>query len=209
MPGKLKLPLPRKTGDQSLEELLLKRRTRRKYQTSPLSIQEISQILWAAYGVKEPESKRPVTGKGDRTCPSAGALFPLRIYLVAGDITDLPAGFYHYIPVEHALDRVHDRDLREDIYKLSYPREMILTAPASLVYTAIEDKVRVRYGERGRQRYIPMDIGHSAQNVYLQAEGLGLGTCAIGAFDDDGLIQVLGRPSVEVPMYLMPIGYPA
>jgi SagB-type dehydrogenase family enzyme len=128
---------------------------------------------------------------------------------VAGDINELPAGFYQYVPVEHALMRIHDRDLREDIYNLSYPREMILTAPASLVYTAIEDKVRDRYGERGTERYIPMDIGHSAQNVYLQAEALGLGTCAVGAFDDDGLIRVLGRPAVEVPLYVMPIGYPA
>jgi SagB-type dehydrogenase family enzyme len=79
---------------------------------------------------------------------------------------------------------------------------------ASLVNIAIEHRVQERYGERGRQRYIPMDIGHSAQNVYLQAEALGLGTCAIGAFDDEGMAQVLGLPSEEIPMHVMPVGYP-
>jgi len=206
--GYVKLPHPRTRGDLSLEEILLKRRTRRDFQKSSLSTSEISQILWAAYGLQEPERGKPQTGKAKRTCPSAGALFPLEIYLIVGDIIDIPSGFYHFIPDEHALKRVHGKDLREDLYKTAYPREMIRVAPASLVYIAIESKVLERYGERGRQRYIPMDIGHSAQNVYLQAEALGLGTCAIGAFDDEGLTQVLDLPAEEIPMYIMPIGYP-
>jgi SagB-type dehydrogenase family enzyme len=206
--GYVKLPHPRTIGDQSLEEILLNRRSRRHYQTSSLSLTEISQILWAAYGLKEPESSRKYAGKGDRTCPSAGAIFPLEIYLVAGNITGIPSGFYHFIPAEHALEQIHDQDLRKDIYHTAYPREMIRVAPACLIYAAIEGRVMERYGERGRQRYIPMDIGHSAQNVYLQAEALGLGTCAIGAFDDEGLIQVLVLPAEEIPLYMMPLGYP-
>jgi SagB-type dehydrogenase family enzyme len=208
VPGSLKLPPPRTKGDQSLEETLLKRRSRRQYRTSSLSVAEISQILWAAYGLKESSGRGRVAGTGNRTCPSAGALFPLKIYLVAGDIRNVPSGFYQFIPDVHALKMIHDRDIREDIYNLSYPREMIRGAPASLVYTATESRVRERYGERGRQRYIPMDIGHSAQNVYLQAEALGLGTCAIGAFDDEGLVEVLGLPAEEMPMYIMPVGNP-
>ena len=188
---------------------MLKRRSRRQYRIASLSAAEISQILWAAYGLQETAGPAWVTGKGNRTCPSAGALFPLSIYLVAGDILNVPSGFYHFMPDGHALKLIHDRDIREDIYHHSYPREMIRNAPASLVYTAIESRVIKRYGERGRQRYIPMDIGHSAQNVYLQAEAMGLGTCAIGAFDDDGLVAVLGLPAEEIPMYIMPIGYPA
>jgi SagB-type dehydrogenase family enzyme len=207
--GPLKLPPPRTKGDQSLEETLLKRRSRRQYRRSPLSAAEISQILWAAYGLQETAGPGWVTGKGNRTCPSAGALFPLGIYLVAGDILNVPSGLYHFIPDGHVLKMIHERDIREDIYNLSYPREMILNAPASLIYTAIERRVRERYGERGRLRYIPMDIGHSAQNVYLQAEAMGLGTCAVGAFDDDGLVSVLGLPAGEIPMYIMPVGIPA
>jgi len=206
--GYVKLPHPRTSGVQSLEELLLNRRTRRDFQKSSLSTTEISQILWAAYGLRDPEHGKPQTGKAKKTCPSAGALFPLEIYLIAGDISDIPSGFYHFIPDEHALELIHDKDLREDLYNIAYPREMIRTAPASLIYIAIEGRVLERYGERGRQRYIPMDIGHSAQNVYLQAEALGLGTCAIGAFDDEGIIQVLDLPAEEIPMYVMPVGYP-
>jgi SagB-type dehydrogenase family enzyme len=206
--GTIKLPHPRTRGDQSLEEILLNRRSRRQFQISSLSPTEISQILWAAYGLKEPGRGKRYSGIANRTCPSAGALFPLEIYLVAGDIIDITSGFYHFIPDEHALKLIHDKDLREDLYNIAYPREMIRVAPASLVYAAVEGKVKERYGERGRQRYIPMDIGHSAQNVYLQAEALGLGTCAIGAFDDDGIIQVLGLPVEEIPMYVMPVGYP-
>ncbi len=208
MSGYVKLPHPRTSGDQSLEEIFLNRRSRRDFQTSSLSPSEISQILWAAYGLKEPERGKRYTGKANRTCPSAGAIFPLEIYLVAADIIDIPSGFYHFIPDEHALKLIHDKDLREDLYKIAYPREMIRVAPASLIYIAIESRVMDRFGERGRQRYIPMDIGHSAQNVYLQAEALGLGTCAIGAFDDEGIKQVLDLPAEEIPMYIMPVGYP-
>jgi len=208
MQGYLKLPHPRTSGDQSLEEIFLNRRTRRDFQTSPLSLTEVSQILWAAYGFKTPEHAKRNTGKTKRTCPSAGAIFPLEIYLMAGDIMDIPPGFYHYIPDQHALELIHDRDLRKDLYEIAYPREMIRIAPVSLIYAAVESKVKERYGERGRQRYIPMDIGHSAQNVYLQAEAMGLGTCAIGAFDDEGIIQVLDLPAEEIPMYVMPVGHP-
>jgi SagB-type dehydrogenase family enzyme len=207
--GSIKLPHPRTSGDQSFEEILSNRRSRRQFQTSSLSLSEISQILWAAYGLKELENSKRNDGKPNRTCPSAGALFPLKIYLMAGSIMDIPSGFYHFIPDEHALRLIHNKDLREDFYNTAYPREMIRVAPASLVYIAIESKVQERYGERGRQRYIPMDIGHSAQNVYLQAEALGLGTCAIGAFDDEGIVRVLGLPAEEIPMYVMPVGYPA
>ncbi len=206
--GYIKLPHPRTSGNMSLEETLVFRRSRRSFQTTPLSTSEISQVLWASYGWKEPEHGKRYTGKANRTCPSAGAIFPLEIYLMAGDIIDIPSGFYHFIPDEHALKLVHDKDLREDLYNIAYPREMIRVAPASLVYIAIESRVQERFGERGRQRYISMDIGHSAQNVYLQAESLGLGTCAIGAFDDEGLTQVLDLPAEEIPMYVMPVGYP-
>ena len=170
---------------------------------------DISQILWAAYGLRNPKHNKLISGRIERTCPSAGALYPLEVYLAAGEITDIPSGFYHFIPDQHALRQIHSGDVREDLFQSAYPREMVRVAPASLVYAVFESKVRERYGERGVQRYIPMDIGHSAQNVYLQAEALGLGTCAVGAFDDVGITKVLGLPASAVPMYLMPIGYPA
>ncbi|MCK4852757.1 MAG: SagB/ThcOx family dehydrogenase [Bacteroidales bacterium] len=206
--GFVKLPPPRTRGDLSLEETLINRRSRRYFQTSPLTPSEISQILWAAYGLKEPARGKRFSGKANRNCPSAGALFPLEIYLTVGDIVDIPSGFYQFIPDEHALKLIHDKDLREDLCKAAQQREMVRDAPASLIYIAIESRVIARYGERGVQRYIPMDIGHSAQNVYLQVEALGLGTCAIGAFNDETVKQVLDLPEEQIPMYIMPVGYP-
>jgi SagB-type dehydrogenase family enzyme len=84
---------------------------------------------------------------------------------------------------------------------------MILNAPASLVYASIFTRVANRYGDRGINRYIPMDIGHSGQNVYLQVEALGLGTCAIGAFNDERVHDVLELPAEEHPLYIMPVGH--
>ena len=208
MPGFVKLPPPRTSGDLSLEITLINRRSRRYFQTSTLSPFEISQILWAAYGLKEPYRGRQFTGRANRTCPSAGALFPLEIYLAAGDVVDIPAGFYRFMSDEHSLKLIHDKDLREDLCTAALQQEMIRDAPASLIYIAIESRVISRYGERGIVRYIPMDIGHSAQNVYLQVEALGLGTCAVGAFNDEAIKQVLDLPEEEIPMYIMPVGYP-
>jgi SagB-type dehydrogenase family enzyme len=202
------LPAPRFDSDVSIEQTILKRRSRRYYKDQALTSNQISQILWAAYGITQPRDEPyfHLTG-GLKTAPSAGALYPLEIYLLAGNISDVPAGLYKYLPKGHQLKKIHGQDVRSGLAQAAGDQMMIKEAPADLVYTAIFERTTVRYKERGRNRYVPMDIGHSAENVYLQVEALGLGTCAIGAFQDGIVSQVLNLPAAEEPMYIMPIGY--
>ncbi len=207
MTDSIKLPAPRTSGELSLEEAVVGRRSRRHFRDSPLTDIQVSQILWAAYGYKI-RGEGPYSRRGTRTCPSAGALYPLEIYLAAGNVEGIKAGFYHYNPEEHMLDTVWTEDLREMLCEACLQQDMIRQAPAILVYTAVYSRVSPRYGERGIYRYVPMDIGHSAQNVYLQAEAMGLGTCAVGAFNDAAVKKVIRRPPEEEPLYLLPVGYP-
>ena len=196
------LPEPHFSSEVSIEQTLQKRCSRRHFTSTSLTQKEISQILWAAYGLRWKN-----TFAGSKTTPSAGALYPLEIYILIGKVDELPQGLYHYSPANHSIEQLHTRDLRDSLCFAAYHQEMIQTAPVTLVYMANFEKVTYRYGERGIIRYIPMDIGHSAQNVYLQAEAMGLGTCAVGAFDDGQVTEVLSLPDHLTPMYLMPVGH--
>ena len=200
------LPAPRTKSNISLEETLQNRRSRRNYNNTPLNAKEVSQILWSAYGITSPMKKASLSG-GLKTAPSAGARYPLEIYLVAGNVDGLSAGLYKYIPDGHKIIKVLDGDLRKDLCAGCWYQEMIGDAPVSIVYTAVFARNTIKYGERGRKRYVCMDLGHSAQNVYLQAEALGLGTCAVGAFEDDEVTKVLKLPKEEEILYLMPVGH--
>jgi SagB-type dehydrogenase family enzyme len=193
------LPSPSNQSAVSVEEALTKRRSQRRFQSSPLSAEQLSQILWSAYGLTD--------GRGLRTTPSAGALYPLEIYVVVGNVVGMEAGVYKYLPHEHKIIRTLGGDLRDALNAATFGQRMVNAAPVTVVYTAVYSRITERYGERGRQRYVYMEIGHSSQNVYLQAEALGLGTCAIGAFADDRVSAVLGLPREEAPLYLMPVGY--
>ena len=193
----IKLPPPKEYGDVSLESVLSTRRSRRHFNTRAIGLGAVSQILWASYG----------TNKSRKTSPSAGGLYPLIIYLVVVNVDKLDAGLYRYDPGAHTLFVCHGRDIRKELCDAAFHQEMILDAPASLVYTTTFNRVASRYGDRGINRYIPMDVGHSGQNVYLQVEALGLGTCAIGAFNDERVKDVLELPAEEHPLYIMPVGY--
>jgi SagB-type dehydrogenase family enzyme len=195
--GIIKLPQPRFESNISLEEAVLKRRSRREYKDEPLTIEEISQLLWAAYGV---------TGKnGLRTAPSAGALYPLETYLVVGKVKDIPSGVYKYKPQEHELINITYGDKRLALRSASLDQEAVSEAPIIIVFAAVYERTTVKYGERG-VRYVLMEVGHAAQNVYLQAEALNLGTVVIGAFDDDKVKSILTLEKKEEPLYIMPVG---
>ena len=198
------LPPPEEDGDMSVERALYSRRSRRDFQDRPLSIQQLSQILWSAYGItlSIPDSPRG----GLRTTPSAGALFPLEIYVIVGNVNGIDAGVYRYISEEHKIVQVMYGDVREELSEAALGQIMVKEAPASIFYSAVFERMTGLYGERGI-KYVYIEIGHSAQNVYLQAEALGLGTCAIGAFTNDSVRQILNLPDDEEPLYLMPIGY--
>jgi len=195
------LPDPRLKGEMSLEEAILRRRSRRDFKDSPLTLGEISQILWAAQGI---------TGKtGLRAAPSAGALYPLDIYLVVGKqgVDGLGEGVYYYLPQSHSLEPTLEGDVRQTLARLSLGQMSIAEAPLSLLITAEYERTTSKYGERG-VRYVHMEAGHVGQNVYLQAEALGLGTVTIGAFQDEEISQALNLPPSYRPLYVMPIGHP-
>jgi len=193
----IKLPEPKYDSDISIEEALLKRRSVRSFKDSPLTLSEVSQLLWAAQGITSP--------RGLRTAPSAGALYPLEIYIVAGNIDALPDGVYHYRPLKHELVLVIKGDKRIELCAAALGQTSVRNAGAVIVFSAVYERTTVKYGDRGMQ-YVHMEIGHASQNVFLQAVPLNLGTVIIGAFYDDEVKKILKMSEREQPIYIMPVG---
>ena len=191
------LPPPRHEGDTSVEEALQERRSIREYGPKPLTLGQVGQLLWAAQGISD--------GQGHRTAPSAGALYPLEAYLVAGNVEGLDAGVYHYRSRSHTLSRVLSGDLRQALYRAALEQRAVRDAPAIIVLTAIYERTTGKYGERGLQ-YVHMEVGAAAENFYLQAAALRLGTVFIGAFHDDQIQEVLQLAGDEMPLALLPVG---
>jgi SagB-type dehydrogenase family enzyme len=193
------LPQPVLDSKISIEAALQERRSIRDYTPESLSISEISQLLWAAQGITRPG--------GYRTAPSAGALYPLEVFLVSGQVDNLPAGVYRYKPEEHGLNLVLTGDILEELSAAALGQDAIRNAPAAIVITGIFERTMVKYGNRGIQ-YVHMEVGGAAENIYLQAESLDLGTVFIGAFHDDQVSQVLNLDDQEEPLCIMPVGKP-
>ena len=191
------LPAPQFDGRTSIENSLLERRSVRQYRDENLTLGELSQLLWAAQGV--------TSRRGYRTAPSAGALYPLEIYIAAGKVIDLAPGIYKYEPNEHKLVKTYDGDRRRDLWGAALEQDPIKNAPVVLVFCAIYERTTRKYGERGI-RYVQMEVGHAAQNVCLQAVSLGLGTVVIGAFNDNEVKKVLKLDTDEWPLCIMPAG---
>jgi SagB-type dehydrogenase family enzyme len=200
------LPLPKTDGDMSVEQALANRRSHRNFQNRAISTCQLSQILWAAYGITLPMPDVPNLRGGLRTTPSAGATFPLEIYVVVGNVEGIEPGIFRYISEEHKLIRIAHGDVRNELSEAALGQWWVGEAPITVFYSAVFSRTTGRYGERGI-RYVYIELGHSAQNIYLQAEALGLGTVAIGAFDDSRVRQILNLPAYEEPLYLIPIGY--
>lgn len=194
---KIVLPPPRYDSTTSIEETLLKRRSVRNYQGVSLTLAEVSQILWSAQGVTDK--------KGYRTAPSAGALYPLEVYLVVSEVEGMAGGVYKYVPAGHELVNVALGDKRGELQKASLDQSSVGDAPVILVISAVYERTTIKYGERG-VRYVHMEAGHAAQNVYLQAVSLNLGAVVIGAFDDAKVKTLLNMLDNEEVLYIMPIG---
>ncbi len=188
------LPDPLTDGQMSLEAVLRRRRSVREFASEPLTMEEISQLLWAAQGISHDGVRR--------TAPSAGATYPLELYLVTEE------GVSNYVAQDRTLHRVREGDLRRDLYEASLEQEFILEAPATIVFTAVYARTEQRYGSTRSPRYVHVEVGHAAQNVLLQAVALGLGAVPVGAFDDERVSQVLDLPTDHVPLYLVPVGHP-
>ncbi len=190
------LPEVAVTGEQTLQQLLRLRRSNRKFEDAPLSLSEIGQLLWAAQGI---------THQGHRTTPSAGALYPLELYLVAGQVEGIEAGIYRYSPKSHRLNQTADGDRRKRLTRAAMWQSWIKDAAAVVVFAAVYERTTWKYGKRG-VRYVHIEVGHAAQNLHLQVEALGLGTTAVGAFDDKKLANLLQLPADTEPLLLMPVG---
>jgi SagB-type dehydrogenase family enzyme len=194
---RVQLAPPRHQGDTSVEEALLNRRSVRDYTGEALTLAEVSQLLWAAQGTNDP--------KGFRTAPSAGALYPLEVYVVVGDVVDLAPGVYRYAPDEHDLVQVAPGDRRSELAEAAVDQEWVEEAAIDLVVTAVPERTTSKYGDRGI-RYVWMEAGHAAQNVYLQAGTMGIGITVIGAFDDDRVHEIVAASADEEPLYVISVG---
>lgn len=193
------LPTPRLEGELSVEAALARRRSVRAYASAPTSLAEISQLLWSAQGVTH--------ARGFRTAPSAGALYPLELYLVAGSVDGLEAGVYRYDPRLHQLHRDSAGDRRAALAAAALDQDWIAEAPSILVIGAVYGRSERKYRRRAA-RYVHMEVGHVVQNLYLQSEALGLGTCIVGGFDDARVRTALGLPAAVAPIGIMPVGRP-
>jgi SagB-type dehydrogenase family enzyme len=191
----IKLPLPRTRGNVSVEETIERRRSKRRFTAQSLSWEQISQLLWAAQGI---------TGKahGFRTVPSAGALYPLELYLVSKE------GVYHYDPERHELEQTIGEDRRSQLCRASLGQKFVERAPVSIVIAAVFSRVERIYGRRAA-RYTILEAGHAAQNIHLQAVALGLGSVPVGAFQDEQVGKALQLPENHEPLYIISVGYTA
>ena len=193
--SRIQLPQPRTDGVVSLEAAIAQRRSVRRFHPDKLTLEQIGQLLWSAQGI---------TGNRDvlRAAPSAGACHPLVFYVCRRD------GAWRYHPEDHRLTRHLARDVRKELMMASYRQKFIAEAACVFAISAVIERTTGRYGERGESRYVPMDIGHAAENLLLQAVALGLAGVPVGAFDDASVGEVLALPKQEVPLYLLPIGHP-
>lgn len=194
----IKLPQAKYDSQFSVEKALLKRRSVRDFKNTPLTLAEVSQLLWSAQGITEEKL-------GFRTAPSAGALYPLEVYLIVGNVTGVPPGIYKYKPAGHEIIKLSSADKRTELYHAALGQKWVKNGAVVIVFSAVYERTIEKYGERG-VRYVQMEAGHASQNVYLQTVALNLGTVVVGAFDDNQVKKIVGMEDKEQPLVIMPIG---
>jgi SagB-type dehydrogenase family enzyme len=165
-------------------------------------MQQVAQLLWAGNGSAVDAVSGPT-----RTAPSAGGLYPVELYLVAGNVEELKAGIYSYDSSTHTLEMMQEGDVRSELTRAALGQYFIEEAPMTIVIAGVYERTTRKYGDRGRERYVKMDAGHAAENIFLQVTALELGTTTVGAFRDRDVKQVLGLRKAE-PLYIMPVGKP-
>jgi len=188
------LPDPKTDGETSVEATIAARRSVRSFTDQALTMNEIGQLAWAAQGITEPT-------RGLRAAPSAGATYPLELYVAT------PEGLLHYQPEGHTMKHIRDGDLRAQLAAAALGQSFVASAPADFVIAAVYERTAQRYGARA-ERYVHIEVGHAAENLHLQAVALGLGSVPVGAFDDDEVAQVLGLPQNQQALYIIPVGHP-
>ena len=197
MKDAIELPKPQYTSNTTIEEALYKRKSVRHYENEPLMLSDISQLLWAAQGITR-------SGRF-RTAPSAGALYPLEVYLVVGSVNKIPSGIYKYNPKAHSLMKIAVGDKRVELSNAAFGQSWVKDGSIVMVFAGVFKRTERKYGDRS-SRYVYMEAGSAAQNVYLQAVSLNLGTVLVGAFDDKKVKGIVQMRSEEDPLIIMPVG---
>jgi SagB-type dehydrogenase family enzyme len=196
----VELPPVAMKGSISVEEAMARRRSIRHYSPKPMTLGSLSQLLWAAQGITEQDG-------GFRTAPSAGALYPLEVYVVVrrDGVEGLPEGVYHYHPRGHILTLVREGDVSAELEAATWGQEIVREAAATIVITGVLSRTTEKYGKKGTL-YMFQESGHAAQNVFLQATALGIGTVVMGAFSEGAVRRVIGAETNERPLYVQPLG---
>ncbi len=192
-PSHTTITLPAVKPSSGLETLLAQRRSVREFSSRKLTDEQLAHLLWAAQGI--------TSADGKRTAPSAGALYPLVVYVAK------PDGTFKYDPHRSTLERIDLTDLRPALCNAALSQEFLKEVPAVFVFTAIVERTAGKYRGLAR-RYIYLEAGHAAQNLLLEATAMGLGGIPVGAFDDAELSNVLRLKAGEEPIYIVPVGYP-
>ena len=187
----IKLPAPKYDGTVSVEKALKERRSVRSYQDEPLTLAEVSQILWAAQGITD-------STNGHRTAPSARAMYLINVYLLPGKVTGLPMGLYKYQPQGHELVKIADGDMKTKLFDAA-GQAPIKNAPAALIITGSTDRSK-------DPNWMYLEAGHAAQNVYLQGVSLKIGTVVMAGFKPEEVTKALNLPKNEHVIYIMPLG---
>ena len=197
----LTLSQPASDGEISVERAIKERRTIRAFRPDPLSMAQLSQLLWAAQGITDERREF-------RTAPSGGALYPLDVYAVVGEggVAGLGSGIYRYHPASHRLKLISTGDRRREVGGAALAQMWIAKAPVIFVITAEYERITRKYGKRGI-RYAHIEVGHVGQNIFLQAEALGLGAGIVGAFSDASVAEAIGAPKEHEPLIIIPVGY--
>lgn len=197
------LPKPSLTGRLSVEAALQARRSRRDYTSDSLNIRQVGQMLWAAQGV--------TTNWGGRTAPSAKSAYPVTIYLVAYKVIDLNPGVYRYLPGErealHQIQLMKSGDFQSSL-AAAIGQNAAANSPALLLVTGDMDKMAKAFDNKRMDNDVYLEVGHVAENLYLQAESLGLGMVVMGGFDQVKVRAVLNLPEKETIIYAIPFGVP-
>lgn len=196
----VKLPEPKYRG-KVLEEAIERRRSVRNYSSKAITQAQLSQLLFAAQGITD-----QIDGHALRAAPSAGALYPFEVYVIVNNVKNLTRGIYHYAVLEHVLELIEEGDFRKKIINAGLGQDILGKAGVTFVLSAVFDRTRSKYGERG-YRYIYMEAGHISQNIYLQAVSLGLGSVGVAAFFDEKVNKLIGVDGQkESVVYLHPVG---
>lgn len=200
----IKLPLPAFKGKVSVEAAMFAKKTVRNFKKTPLTLPQVSQMLWAANGSLPADA---ISGATAKVIPSAGGLYPLEAFLVAGKntVTGVPEGVYRYVPQTNSLKTVTKGDNRALLAYAALSQSWLANAPALIVIGGVFDRTMAKYGGRGLQ-YVFMEAGSSCQNVYLQAEAIGLHVGTVGAFDEKKMGEVLKLPKGVTPLLIVAVG---